>query len=1307
MNLGLRLLRPFNNFLYLDITMAREFLGTNKAGLRRGFTLIELIIVIGIIGILATITVLALNPSETQRQARDAVRLAELRLINIGLSIYATDNDNPFLGNPMTVYLSLPDDQSDCGTYLADLPELPTSTGSWGYSCVSEDNLRSIDGTGWLPIDFSSIKSSPFSSLPIDSINDAGRGLYYSYIYDSVSGTWELNAKMESEAFMVSGNKDAESTDGGDTAVLYESGSALDLIPVEINDRNISGAGGPSSDTIPPGVVVDLVTTGATQTSVDLEWTATGDDGGMGTATTYDLRYSTNAITSGNWGSATQVSGEPGPHISGFLESMTVSGLTASTGYYFGIKVSDEEGNESSLSNIANITTPSASQEITVLISASSTAEGGCYDTSYGGGDYYEFYTPWTIPGSGSVAITKVWFWQSNSTLGSGESVKLALYEYQDTYNNNGTSFEKISESVSIFGTGSSDWVNGSLSSPIPVNLGQTYIFGIAPGPSSVYFIPQDANPFCAGYAPSVGGYYTGSDGNLNMSVPTGTQSNTYKYGMVGISYFLVDSGDITPPNISGISVGNLTDTSALISWDTNEPANSAVDFGIDTFYGTSVFNGAYLNSHEIDLINLERNTTYHYRVGSTDLSGNEATSSDFVFTTTNLGPDVDPPTVSINSPSDGSQVNGVINVQGSSSDNRGVVSVEVAAGTSSYSLTNGTSSWSFSLDTNDFSDGLTQIISRATDTSGNTSTDLVSVTIANNEISLTDCGVLDIPGATYTLQNNVSSSRTCFVVGASNIILDLNSYEVRFGTDGSYLHTYGVAIPPGYISPSQREIFLDDVPSSTFVGADNVVIKNGSIIHGLPSGEAAASSSVILSVEGHSGMEVANIYAYYQGADSSGIGFVEDWNVNVHDNVVEGNLNLISNRHHAQSAIGISKVRGYVYVRNNNVYGNGQFGISVTSKKVFGNSVTGAEISGNQMRINGITTNPYQLVVTGFSKRDQGITLRIFNNTIEAPGIGAGSISNRGMLLEGIDSSAEGIDGALVYNNYIDTKEHGNQEYGEEGWTHAFRMRDPDYDIVETKFFNNEFYNNTFKARAYYVSGVENGNGYGIRITLRDPIPAGEGPNLFHDNTIIAETTSPLVESKAIDFEGHHPGAATVFRDNTIITNSIFLNFSWQGGSGVLFDSNDISMGASPMNFTTINYNNAGSSTDNIFLDNNIDPSIDLLNIDQWVGGPNDGRTFLVKWSLSIDVEDQSAQPIAGAQVEIRDKNDNLVFNGLTNANGIASTTLAEYHYDVNSAIKTNYNPYTVTVSKTGYTDNVQQVTMDASKSLNMVLNP
>ena len=86
--------------------------------------------------------------------------------------------------------------------------------------------------------------------------------------------------------------------------------------------------------------------------SVTVGWTAPGDDGHTGTATAYEMRMSTSAITSGNWAGATVVPGTPTPRPNGTRQSTVVHGLTRGTTYWFAVKTVDDVGNWSNISNI-------------------------------------------------------------------------------------------------------------------------------------------------------------------------------------------------------------------------------------------------------------------------------------------------------------------------------------------------------------------------------------------------------------------------------------------------------------------------------------------------------------------------------------------------------------------------------------------------------------------------------------------------------------------------------------------------------------------------------------------------------------------------------------------------------------------------------------------------------------------------------------------------------------------------------------------------------------------------------------------
>ncbi len=110
-------------------------------------------------------------------------------------------------------------------------------------------------------------------------------------------------------------------------------------------------------DSIPPARVNTLSVATMGSNTATLQWTATGDDATVGTATAYDLRYSTSGIYWSNFSSATPVPGIPHPQPAGSPESFTVTGLNVNTKYFFALVAEDEQGNRSWLSNLPNGTT--------------------------------------------------------------------------------------------------------------------------------------------------------------------------------------------------------------------------------------------------------------------------------------------------------------------------------------------------------------------------------------------------------------------------------------------------------------------------------------------------------------------------------------------------------------------------------------------------------------------------------------------------------------------------------------------------------------------------------------------------------------------------------------------------------------------------------------------------------------------------------------------------------------------------------------------------------------------------------------
>ncbi len=93
---------------------------------------------------------------------------------------------------------------------------------------------------------------------------------------------------------------------------------------------------------------------------------------------------------------------------------------------------------------------------------------------------------------------------------------------------------------------------------------------------------------------------------------------------------------DTTPPVISNLKANTIQITSAIVSWDTNEPADSAVDYGLDATYGLTISSGEKTTHHQITLSSsfLVPKTTFHFRASSSDASGNKQVDTDHSFQT-------------------------------------------------------------------------------------------------------------------------------------------------------------------------------------------------------------------------------------------------------------------------------------------------------------------------------------------------------------------------------------------------------------------------------------------------------------------------------------------------------------------------------------------------------------------------------------------------------------------------------------------------------------------------------------------------
>jgi len=123
-------------------------------------------------------------------------------------------------------------------------------------------------------------------------------------------------------------------------------------------------------------------------------------------------------------------------------------------------------------------------------------------------------------------------------------------------------------------------------------------------------------------------------DRALPSTGPSSIESHYYDPGVFENEPFI-------PSKIYNIFSSDITDTSANISWYTNEPSNSILKYGITTPPTITKTKSNLVASHLITLNDLVPGTTYYYEVQSRDIDGNTAIDNNsgnyYTFTTKNI----------------------------------------------------------------------------------------------------------------------------------------------------------------------------------------------------------------------------------------------------------------------------------------------------------------------------------------------------------------------------------------------------------------------------------------------------------------------------------------------------------------------------------------------------------------------------------------------------------------------------------------------------------------------------------------------
>lgn len=525
-------------------------------------------------------------------------------------------------------------------------------SGTWTY------DFDAAVTVGWSTINFTTTKPSGTDvkfrfATSSDGVTYSGYSSYYSTSGSSLSGL-STSRYLRIQAYLESSTDDTSPT--------------IDTFNITY-DKNIAP------------VIANLAVVAQTDGTAKITYEASDQDN---SAVTVTLQYSVDGGTT--WSTPTTKTGDVGSGVS-------VTGTAASKIIYWTlasnftnsflddvvkVKVTLDDGQ--ALNNTASATsgvfdvdtkTPLGGSTPITINSSASTTNSVAVTLTLSSSDDTAMQMTFSNNGTtyGTVVdtngvVSNSGTWETYTTakawrLTAGTDGTRAVYvKFRDTYGNTATA---ASDTISL-DTSANDIVSD-------VSVADASDAGL-----SRYSLAVTWTPVTAARNPDFGGYV------VQQSTDSSTYSNRVTLNTITDSGFLVtglsanrtyyyrvvtqdaagnDSSpssvafgqpggvDAQGPDLSGEApVAVTTQEGATIAWTTDESSTSCIEFGTATDYGTIVCDLEYVLAHQVEIDNLDSQTTYHYRVRSTDANGNESLGDDYTFETVQSNDDVTAPTV-------------------------------------------------------------------------------------------------------------------------------------------------------------------------------------------------------------------------------------------------------------------------------------------------------------------------------------------------------------------------------------------------------------------------------------------------------------------------------------------------------------------------------------------------------------------------------------------------------------------------------------------------------------------------------------
>ena len=324
--------------------------------------------------------------------------------------------------------------------------------------------------------------------------------------------------------------------------------------------------------------------------------------------------------------------------------SVTITGLAPSTTYNWRVRSMDAAGNETVSANSTFATAAVSDTTVPTVTWSGPPANSILLGT-----------VTLTATASDNVAVGGVQFLlDGNTLLGTEDTTSPYSFSWNTTTASNGThtlqarardtsgntaTTAAISVTVDNLAPTGSVVINSNAAATRNTTVTLTLSASDTLGPVTQMRFSNDGTTFSTAEA-----YATSKSWALTSGDGTKTVYAQYRDAAGNWSTAATDTIvlDTTAPSTSAIAATVVTSSSVTITWTTNEPSTSQVDYGPTTIYGsTTPLDSTLVTAHSVTLIGLTSNATYNFRVHSSDALANEAVSANATFIIDTAAPSV------------------------------------------------------------------------------------------------------------------------------------------------------------------------------------------------------------------------------------------------------------------------------------------------------------------------------------------------------------------------------------------------------------------------------------------------------------------------------------------------------------------------------------------------------------------------------------------------------------------------------------------------------------------------------------------